>query len=159
MALTVGVNTYATVAELATFAALRGIEPAGDPEVLLTKAMDYLDSLEAQWQGQRTDPLQALAWPRYPVYIYGSLIGDTVIPQQIKNGQMQLAIEADTQSLMPTTGIGGKGSVIEETVDVITVKYAEGYNNSQPIFTAAMSILKPLMIPTGGGSNFAVTRV
>jgi len=60
---------------------------------------------------------------------------------------------------MPTTAVGGKGSVVEETVDVITVKYAEGYNNSQPICSAVNKILKPIMIPVAGGSNFAVTRL
>jgi hypothetical protein len=159
MALTVGVNTYVTAAELAAYAGARGIEPVGDPDVLLTKAMDYLDTLEDQWQGERAVDGQALAWPRYPVYIFGSLIANTVIPQQLKNGQMQLAIEADTQELMPTTAVGGKGSVIEETVDVISVKYHPGYNNSQPIFSAVNKILKPIMIPVAGGSNFAVTRL
>ena len=159
MAVTVGVDSYVTEAELAAYAAARGITIAGAPSVLLTKAMDYLDTLEYQWQGARSVGGQALAWPRYPVYIFGSLIANTVIPQQLKNGQMQLAIEADTQELMPTTAVGGKGSVIEETVDVISVKYAEGYNNSQPIFSAVNKILKPIMIPVAGGSNFAVTRL
>jgi hypothetical protein len=159
MALTVGVNTYATAAELAAYAGARGIEPVGDPDVLLTKAMDYLETLEDQWQGERSVDGQALAWPRYPVYIFGSLIANTVIPQQLKNGQMQLAIEANTQELMPTTAVGGKGSVIEETVDVISVKYAEGQNNTQPYFSAAMKILKPLTMMVSGGSNFSVTRL
>jgi hypothetical protein len=159
MALTVGVNTYVTAAELAAYAAARGIEPAGDPDVLLTKAMDYLDTLEDQWQGERSVEGQNLAHPRYPVYIYGSLQPSNSTPQQLKNAQCQLAIEADTQELMPTTAVGGKGSVVEETVDVITVKYAEGYSNSQPIFSAVNKILKPIMIPVAGGSNFAVTRL
>jgi hypothetical protein len=158
MTLTVGVDTYATEAELAAYALARGITIAGDPSVLLTKAMDYLDTLEASWQGMRTDELQALAWPRYPVYIYGSLQTDAAIPKQLKNGQCQLAIEADTQELIPTTGVGGKGSVIEETVDVITVKYDSGQNNSQPIFSAVNKILKPLIDAVGGASNFNLQR-
>jgi hypothetical protein len=158
MAIVVGVNTYVTAAELNAYADARGIIIAGEPDVLLVKAMDYLDALEGSWQATRTDAAQALAWPRYPVYIYGSLQTNTAIPQQLKNGQMQLAIEADTQSLIPTTGIGGKGSVIEETVDVITVKYAEGDNNSQPIFSAVNKILKPLLSVAGGGSNFNLNR-
>jgi hypothetical protein len=159
MAVTVGVDSYVTEAELAAYAAARGITISGAPSVLLTKAMDYLDTLEDQWQGERSVIGQPLAWPRYPVYIYGSLQLNTAIPTQLKNGQMQLAIEADTQELMPTTAVGGKGSVIEETVDVITVKYAEGQKNTQPYFSAAMKILKPLTMTVSGGSNFAVTRL
>lgn len=159
MALTVDVDTYVTEAELAAYALARGITVSGDPSVLLTKAMDYLDTLEASWQGMRTDALQALAWPRYPVYIYGSLISDSAIPQQLKNAQCQLAIEADTQDLMPTVSVGGKGSVISEKVDVIEISYGTGQGNTQPIFSAVNKILKPLIDAVGGGSNFNVRRI
>ena len=57
--------------------------------------------------------------------------------------------------LLPTVPVGGKGSVIREKVDVVEVQYAEGYNNSQPIFTAANALLKPLMV-AGGGINYEV---
>ena len=159
MALIVGTNTYSTATELEAYADARGVTITSDTSVLLTKAMDYLDTLEASWQGMRTDALQALAWPRYPVYIYGSLISDSAIPQQLKNAQCQLAIEADTQDLMPTVSVGGKGSVIEETVDVISVKYDSGQGNTQPIFSAVNKMLKPLIDAAGGGSNFNVRRI
>lgn len=159
MAITVGVDTYATAAQLAAYAAARGIEPAGEPDVLLVKAMDYLESLESQWQGYRTSTSQPLAWPRTGVYIYGSLQASDAVPQRIIQAQCQLAIEADSQSLMPTVVAGAKGSVIEETVDVITVKYSEGATNEAPIFRSVTAIVKPLYKTAGGGSNFAVTRV
>jgi hypothetical protein len=159
MALTVGVDTYATAAQLAAYASARGIEPAGEPEVLLVKAMDYLESLEGQWQGYRTSTSQPLAWPRTGVYVYGSLQASDAVPQRIIQAQCQLAIEADSQALMPTVAAGAKGAVIEETVDVISVKYAEGATNEAPIFRSVTAIVKPLYKTAGGGSNFAVTRV
>lgn len=159
MALTVGTDTYATAAQLAAYAAARGIEPAGEPEVLLVQAMDYLESLEGQWQGYRTSDTQPLAWPRTGVYVYGSLQASDAVPQRIIQAQCQLAIEADSQALMPTVVAGAKGAVIEETVDVISVKYAEGATNEAPVFRSVTAIVKPLYKITGGGSNFAVTRV
>ena len=161
MAITVGVNSYITEAELASYAADRGITVTGTPAVLLTKAMDYLATLEEQWQGVRTIAAQALSWPRYPVYLYGTQLADDAIPQSLKDAQARLAIEADTQSLMPTIAPGSKGAVTSEKVDVIEVKYAEkpGGGNSLPIFVAVNGLLKPLFRLAGGGSNFNVTRI
>ena len=160
MALVVGTNTYASEAELSAYASAREIDIAGTPSTLLTKAMDYLATLEDRWQGARTSASQPLAWPRTGVYVYGTALADDAIPQSLKDAQIRLALEADSGvALMPTVGVGSTGSVIEETVDVVTVKYAEGYNNTQPIFTAVTGLLKPLFRTGAGGSNFAVTRV
>ena len=159
MALIVGTNTYATAAELAAYAGARGLEVAGDSDVLLTLAMDYLATLEDRWQGSRTSASQPLAWPRTGVYVYGTALADDAIPQSLKDAQCRLALDVDAgTALLPTVSAGSKGSVIEETVDVVTVKYAEGANNTQPVFTAAMGLLKPIM-KAGGGINFEVRRV
>ena len=159
MPLTPGTDTYASEAELAAYASARGITVTGTPSVLLTKAMDYLATLEDRWQGSRTSASQPLAWPRTGVYVYGTALADDAIPQSLKDAQCRLALDADSGvALLPTVSAGSKGSVIEETVDVVTVKYAEGANNTQPVFTAAMGLLKPLM-KAGGGINFEVRRV
>lgn len=160
MALIVGTNTYSTATELAAYATARGIEIAGESDVLLVGAMDYLSTLEDRWQGERTSPTQPLAWPRTGVYVYGTALADDAIPQSLKDAQCRLALDVDAGvALLPTVSAGSKGSVIEETVfGAVSVKYAEGANNTQPVFTAAMGLLKPLM-KAGGGINFEVRRV
>ena len=159
MALIVGTNTYATEAELGAYAAARGITVTGAPSVLLIKAMDYLSTLEDRWQGERTSPTQPLAWPRTGVYVYGTALADDAIPQSLKDAQCRLALDVDSGvALLPTVEAGAKGSVIREKVDVVEVSYHPGYNNSQPIFTAANGLLKPLM-KSGGGLNFEVRRI
>lgn len=158
MPLTPGTDTYASEAELSAYAAARGITVTGTPSVLLL-AMDYLATLEDRWQGERTSPTQPLAWPRTGVYVYGTALADDAIPQSLKDAQCRLALDADAgTALLPTVGAGSKGSMIEQTVDVITTKWAEGANNTQPVFTAANGLLKPLM-KAGGGINFEVRRV
>jgi len=160
MALVVGTNTYASEAELSAYASAREIDIAGTPSALLTKAMDYLATLEDRWQGSRTSASQPLAWPRTGVYVYGTALADDAIPQSLKDAQCRLALDVDAGvALLPTVSAGSKGSVIEETVfGAVSVKYAEGANNTQPVFTAAMGLLKPLM-KAGGGINFEVRRV
>jgi hypothetical protein len=159
MPLTPGTDTYATEAELAAYASARGITVTGSQSVILTLAMDFLATLEDQWQGVRTSPTQALAWPRTGVYVYGTALDDDAIPQSLKDAQCRLALDVDAGvELLPTVSAGSKGSVIAEKVDTIEVRYAEGANNTQPVFTAAMGLLKPLM-KAGGGINFEVRRV
>lgn len=159
MPLTPGTDTYATEAELGAYASARGITVTGTPSVLLTNAMDYLATLEDRWQGERTSPTQPLAWPRTGVYVYGTALADDAIPQSLKDAQCRLALDVDSGvALLPTVSAGSKGSVIAEKVDTIEVRYAEGANNTQPVFTAAMGLLKPLM-KAGGGINFEVRRV
>ena len=159
MALIAGTNTYATAVELTAYATARGMEIAGDADVNLTKALDYLATLEDRWQGSRTSASQPLAWPRTGVYVYGTALADDAIPQSLKDAQCRLALDVDSGvELLPTVSAGSKGSVIAEKVDTIEVRYAEGANNTQPAFTAAMGLLKPLM-KAGGGINFEVRRV
>ncbi len=160
MALIVGTNTYATEGELGTYANDRGIVIVdSNPSVLLIKAMDYLATLEDRWQGSRTSESQPLAWPRTGVYVYGTALADDAIPQSLKDAQCRLALDADAGvALLPTVPVGSKGSVISEKVDVVEVSYHPGYNNSQPVFTAANGLLKPLM-KSGGGLNFEVRRI
>ena len=159
MPLTPGTDTYASEAELAAYASARGITVTGSQAVILTLAMDFLATLEDQWQGERTSPTQPLAWPRTGVYVYGTALADDAIPQSLKDAQCRLALDADSGvALLPTVSAGSKGSVIAEKVDTIEVRYAEGANNTQPVFTAAMGLLKPLM-KAGGGINFEVRRV
>ena len=156
MPLTPGTDTYATEAELTAYALARGITITGAPSVLLLLAMDYLATLEERWHGSRTSAAQPLAWPRTGVYVYGTALADDAIPQSLKDAQCRLALDVDAGvELMPNVSVGASGSVIEKTVDVVTVKYAEGYNNSQPIFVSVNGLLKPLM-NTQGGINFAV---
>lgn len=159
MPLTPGTDTYATEAELAAYALARGITVTGTPSILLTKALDYLATLEDRWQGSRTSASQPLAWPRTGVYVYGTALADDAIPQSLKDAQCRLALDVDAGvELMPNVEVGAKGSVVSEKVDVVEVSYAEGANNTQPVFTAVNGLLKPLM-KSGGGINFEVRRV
>jgi hypothetical protein len=64
MPLTPSVDTYATEAQLAAYAAARGITVTGTPAVILTRAMDYLATLEDRWQGIEENIDHAIATAR-----------------------------------------------------------------------------------------------
>lgn len=119
--------SYVTVVELDAFATARGYAlPATEPdkERLLVNAVEFLES--QTYKGERKTRAQALQWPRTGVYIDGFYIPDTEIPRELKNSQLQAAIDSQTVNLMPTANAETQGAVVEETVEgAVSVKYAE----------------------------------
>lgn len=118
-----GAESYATAAELVTYAANFGRTIPDDvsaQETLLRRAALQMESLP--WKGQATYSTQALAWPRGGVCRQRWEIPSNVVPPQIKAGQMALATEihADDQ-VDPATK---QGAIVEDTVGPITTKFA-----------------------------------
>lgn len=89
----VGANSYATVAQLATYAADRHVTVTAAGAVLLIKAMDALE--HKNFVGTKANPDQALQWPRLGVQIDGYNIASNTIPANLINSQIELAIAID----------------------------------------------------------------
>ena len=146
-------QSYVTAAEARSFAALRGVTldaTDGPVEILLVRAMDYLESLN--FIGAPANPDQALAWPRkdapMPFSDDGETYPTTLIPQRVKNAQMQLAIEAQGTDLMPS---GDGRQVLKEKVDVIETQYAEGSTSvATPVFPKVDAYLNGLLDNSSG---------
>lgn len=127
-AIVANANTYATAAELTTWAGERQVTvptATADLEALLLKAMDYLERYASRWKGYPVSADQALAWPRSGVYADYQLLDSDAIPRQLWYAQMQLAITAYTTDLMPVQAANAQGPVIENTVQgAVTRRYA-----------------------------------
>lgn len=145
-------NSYVTVAELDNFALLRGYTlPVleADREVLLIKGTDYTESFRSSFQGQKTYSDQSLQWPRQPVYIDGYPISGASIPNDLKNAQMQAAIEVNLSGgdIQPNTG----KNIKKEKVDVIEVEYQDGSGALYaPTYPKVDTYIDPLL-KVGGG--------
>lgn len=147
-------NTYVTLDELGEYAADR-LETLPTQEnqqtALLIKAMEYLESID-DFKGTRIKQSQSLDWPRQGVYVDGFPLDKTKIPKALKRAQMQLAIEAMSFDLMPSTD---GFAVASEKVDVIEVEYATGGRLSGstapavPTFPKVDALLRQLRIDTG----------
>ena len=151
-------NSYVSVSDTRIFAAERGLTlpAAGAPgdaaiEVLLIKAMDYIEALRAEFQGSKLSAAQVLQWPRSGVSVDGFAVATTAIPDVLPKAQAQLACDAYTLGTLAPIGDGRV--VIEERVEgAVDVKYADhGDSNPQPQLTAARALLAPLLV--GGGST------
>jgi hypothetical protein len=123
----VNANTYASDAALTTYAAARGITTlpalAADREVLLIKAMDYLESQRFWFVGTKNLQANALQWPRANAFVDGFALLVTAIPKELIAAQCVLAIAAITYDLSPVLPSGLKGAVKRETVGPITMEY------------------------------------
>lgn len=147
-------NSYVSVADARSYATLRGVTlpvADGDVEALLVKAMDFIEAQRSRFQGDKTYTDQALQFPRTGVYVDGLLLGSTSVPRELRYAQMALAVEAQTNDLMPSRLPTDKGPVTQESVEgAVSVTYANtGRLNSVPAFAKADALLTPLMKRNG----------
>ncbi len=146
-------NSYVSEAEVATYATDRGITLTASEDVLIIKAMDYLETLN--YIGDKQTEAQALQWPRDNVYIDDFYIEPTTIPQELKNAQMSLCMSIDDGTdPMATIGRATK----KEKVDVLEVEYMDNAA-SKAIVTSVNRMLSKLLKGGGVGSTqFNVSR-
>lgn len=118
-----GAESFATAAELVTYAANFGRTIPSDTtaqEALLRRAALQMSAMS--WKGGLVNELQALSWPRYDVYRENWLVPSDSIPAQIKAGQMALATEIHADDLAPPEL--KTGAIESEKVGPISTTYA-----------------------------------
>ena len=143
-------NSYSTVETLRNYAVARGVDLSGVPdadcEVMLIKAMDYIEAKRSRFQGKKTNPSQPLQWPREGVWVDNMLVGSDSIPRELEYAQLSLAMEAKDIDLQPNRLPTDKGAVIREKVEgAVEVVYANNGNvSSVSAFAKPEALLTPL---------------
>ena len=134
---------YTTDNEYSDYAAARGYILSGDPIVQLQLALDWLEL--QPFKGEKTDPDQALEWPRS---------GNADIPDKIVQAQLEAALVYSAGgNLMASIG----KMVTEKTVGPLTTKWSE--NGPQTIAYPKLSMLLRGYVSNGYGSTqFNVSR-
>ena len=150
-----GANSYITVAELRAFGLARSSglpTPNEEAESLLVRAMDYIEGMRSRFQGKKTGATQPLQFPRKGLIIDDEPFPDNAIPNELKNGQAQLAIDIFA-GFDPMASSDGR-EVLREKVDVIETEYAQSSGSgSGPSIPKTMAFLEPLF-----GFNGATLR-
>lgn len=133
MALTVGTDTYATLAEANTYATARGwtdwaaLTDAAK-ELRLTEAAVYLDT-SYSWKGSIASETQAMSWPRTGVKdLEGRTIASDAYPARLKDAQIELARLASTA--LVTNDAQGEVKSIQAGSVGITFKDAQNVNEA-----------------------------
>lgn len=140
----VGANSYVSVEELEQYARLRGIdlpEEDEEKEVLLIRAMDYIESYATRFQGELHRFDQTLAWPRWN----GTQINP---PVTLKKAQMILAVASMKIELMPAHG-SSTSFATRKTVGPITIEQTESHRSSRAVVPEAEVLLQGLMKYSG----------
>jgi hypothetical protein len=134
MALTVGADTYATLAEADAYAAARSwtdwdaLSDAAK-ELRLTEAAIYLDT-SYTWKGAIAAVTQAMAWPRTGVTDgEGRTIASDAYPDRLKAAQIEYARLAETAALVTNDAQGEVKSIQAGSVG-ITFKDAQNVSEA-----------------------------
>jgi hypothetical protein len=123
----VAIIGYVDETDLTAYAAARGITLTDTESVLLTKALDWIELQD--YQGVKTDPNQALQWPRKGFYLDGVLQDENTVPMLVEELQLQLAIDID-QGTDPNAV--REQDVKQETVfGAVSVTYQDNSGASQ----------------------------
>ena len=149
-----GANSYVSEAGLLDYAASRGVTLTGATDVLIIKAMDYIESLS--FIGDKHREAQPLQWPRDEVYIDRYYIERETIPKELKNGVYTAALAIDAE-LDPLRIVGR--ATKREKVDVIEVEYMDSAASETIVRTISAALYKILRPGGHGGTSFRVVRV
>jgi len=150
-------NSYVSVATFRSYAVARGVTLSADDsacEILLIKAMDWLDSKRAMWKGKRATTTQALDWPRTgatSVVYTGDVFPSNQIPLNLTKAQMAAACEAVSIELQPNQLPSDAGAVISKKVGPIEIAYANQseWHGRVPVFSKAEAFMNDLIHRNG----------
>lgn len=109
-------------------------------EAALRTAARYVDSY--QFTGTKAALAQARQWPRIDATQDGFELASDIIPTLVKDAQCEAALRQSASALQPDVS---PGSVIEETVGPLTVRYSDNSNDGRPTFPEIDAILRPLL--------------
>lgn len=143
---------YVDETDLTAYATARGITLTAGTDVLLTKALDWVEL--QSYQGRKTESSQALQWPRTGVYIDGALVDSATVPDLVEELQMRMAIDID-QGNDPNS-VRAQDVKQETVFGAVSVTYADG-SGAATLSRQVSAILSKL----NGGANqwqFGVTR-
>lgn len=149
-----GANSYVSESGLTEYATDRGVTLTAATDVLLIKAMDYIESL--YFIGDKHIEAQPLQWPRDEVYIDRYYIESETIPKELKNGVYTAALAIDS-ALDPLRVV--ERATKREKVDVIEVEYMDSAASESIVRTISAALYKVLRPGGHGSSAFRVVRV
>ena len=105
--------------------------------------------------GRRTDDTQVLSWPRQFAFDPDSPVQDyftnTVVPQRIKDGTMELAFQFIKAGTTDVAALDGTHNVSSKKVDVLETSYVEPWARAKGLnrYPSVMQHIRALLVGTG----------
>lgn len=129
-----------------------------DKEIALRKAMIFMATYRTRWAGHRVCQRQALDWPRYGVGVDGFAVPSTIVPADVVNACIDLAVRAGSgEDLLPDLDTGSN-AIKRDKVGPIDTEYFQNTTDARERFVAVDALLAPYFGAAGGGNSMKVTR-
>lgn len=150
-------ESYASVADASTRHAALGNTnwatlTATEMEQALRRATVHMgQSYRTRWTGVRLNSTQALDWPRSGVFADGYSVASDIVPVDVKNACIDLALKAASGELNPDL----ERAVIREKVGPLETEYSAA--SPQQVRYRAIDMALAAYL-TGGGSSNRIVR-
>lgn len=143
---------YVEETDFTAWATARGITLTGTASVLLTRSLDFVEL--QQYKGTRTDPAQALSWPRTGVYIDGVSVAADTVPALVSELQMRVAADMDAGA--DPLAVQGQQVKSKRVEGAVSIEYMDG--SYKPSRSSQVSLILAKLTAAGGGNQFQVVR-
>ena len=129
-----------------------------DKEIALRKAMIFMATYRTRWAGRRAFQCQALDWPRYNVVVDGFIVPSTIVPADVVNACIDLAVRAGRgEELLPDLDTGSN-SIKKDKTGPLETEYFQNTTDARERFVAVDALLAPYFGSAGGGNSIRVVR-
>lgn len=158
-----GAESYASIAAADARCASLGLSAwvalaEADKEIALRKAMIFMATYRTRWAGRRVYQHQALDWPRYSVAVDGFIVPSTIVPADVVNACIDLAVRAGSgEDLLPDLDTGSN-AIKRDKIGPLETEYFQNTTDARERFVAVDALLAPYFGSAGGGNSMKVTR-
>ena len=129
-----------------------------DKEIALRKAMIFMATYRTRWAGCRVFQKQALDWPRYNVVVDGFNVPSNIVPADVINACIDLAVRAGRgEDLLPDLDTGSN-AIKKDKTGPLETEYFQNTTDARERFVAVDALLAPYFGSAGGGNSIKVTR-
>ena len=127
-------------------------------EIALRKATLFMAIYRTRWAGRRVYQQQALDWPRYNVAVDGFILPSTIVPADVVNACIDLAVRAGRgEDLLPDLDTGSN-AIKKDKTGPLETEYFQNTTDARERFVAVDALLAPYFGSAGGGNLIKVTR-
>ncbi|OEZ92194.1 hypothetical protein JAB9_47610 [Janthinobacterium sp. HH107] len=127
-------------------------------EIALRKAAQFMATYRTRWAGRRVYQHQALDWPRYNVAVDDFIVPSTIVPADVVNACIDLAVRAGGgEDLLPDLDTGSN-AIKKDKTGPLETEYFQNTTDARERFVAVDAILAPYFGAAGGGNSIKVTR-
>ena len=127
-------------------------------EIALRKATLFMAIYRTRWAGRRVYQQQALDWPRYNVAVDGFILPSTIVPADVVNACIDLAVRAGRGEDLLTDLDTGSNAIKKDKTGPLETEYFQNTTDARERFVAVDALLAPYFGSAGGGNSIKVTR-